>query len=75
MERADPLAKATVTQGARRSLMSSEQQAAGAEERRPEGFQIEDLVCPDGVSIHSQPAEKERTNNQKQSCQNISSYF
>ncbi len=33
-------------------LMSSQQQAAGAEERRPEGFQRGDLVCPDGVSIH-----------------------
>lgn len=28
--------------------MSSQQQATGAEERRPEGFQRGDLVCPDG---------------------------
>lgn len=34
-------------------LMSSQQQVAGAERRRPGGFQIRDLGCPDGVSVHS----------------------
>lgn len=39
-------------------LMSSQQQAAGAEQRRPGGFQTGDLGCPDGVSIHSHQWEK-----------------
>lgn len=34
-------------------LMSSQQQAAGAEQHRPGGFQIGDLGCPNRVFVHS----------------------
>lgn len=39
-------------------LMSSQQQAAGAEQRRPGGFQTGDLGCPDGVSCPFTPVGK-----------------